>query len=225
MLDPSELLASEIIANATMNRGRGLSGVNSYQKELRFDIAKFLQSRVETQGQAVWYDACCGEGRALAEAARQFGETDWGRHVRLIGSDLIDRYVGDMPARVQWMTGDVTTLSLDVPADLVTCVHGLHYLGDKLGFLENVYEKMAPGGIFLGHLDAANVRLPRPWARLLGRLRARGVDIKSGSQRLQMTKSSAPLKFGVTYEGATVSGQPNYTGITVIDSWYRDGQR
>ncbi len=30
MLGSDELLSSPVVANATMNRGRGLSGVNSY---------------------------------------------------------------------------------------------------------------------------------------------------------------------------------------------------
>jgi len=38
MLDADELLASPLVANATMNRGRGLSGVNSYERDLRFRI-------------------------------------------------------------------------------------------------------------------------------------------------------------------------------------------
>ena len=34
---------------------------------------------------------------------------------------------------------DVTAFALEQPADLITCVHGLHYLGDKLNFLQNTY--------------------------------------------------------------------------------------
>ena len=53
MLTQAELLASATVANSTMNRGRGLSGVNSYGRELRCDIAAFLEARAREYGQAV----------------------------------------------------------------------------------------------------------------------------------------------------------------------------
>ena len=220
MLAPDELLTSEVVANATMNRGRGLAGVNSYQKELRFDVAAFLQTRVKDQGHAVWYDACCGSGLALTEVAERFGQTDWGGQVELIGTDLVDMFPVGLPPSVQLRTGDVTQLALETPADLVTCVHGLHYLGDKLGFLEQAYQNLAPGGLFLGHLDKTNLRLPMPWSRLLKQTRAQGIDVDFRTQLLRIQRKDQPLRFGMSYQGATVSEKPNYTGITVIDSWY-----
>ncbi len=203
-----------------MNRRRGLAGVNSYQKELRFDISAFLQARVQAQGSAVWYDACCGVGRALAEAAERFQATDWGDKVQIVGADLVGMFTEGMPVSVRLLTGDVTTLSLDAPADLVTCVHGMHYIGDKLGFIEQSYRSLAPQGVFLGHLDAENLRMPMPWSRLLKQARGQGIDIDLRSHLLRMTRTDRLLQFGLMYQGASVSETPNYTGITVIDSWY-----
>ncbi len=222
MLTDAQVLASEIVANATMNRGRGFGGVNSYTRELRFDIPAFLETRVRKHGTAAWYDACCGEGNALAEASRQFASADWGRHVQIIGVDLVGTFSPVETNGLRLIAEDVGQFTFEVPIDLVTCVHGLHYLGDKLGFLAHAYAMLRPGGIFLGHLDPANLRLPTstPWSRLLRQLRAQGVDITLKNHILRLAYSNTPLDFGLTYQGATISEQPNYTGITVMDSWY-----
>lgn len=218
-LSQAELLASDVVANATMNRGRGLTGVNSYARELRFDAATFLQERVSAQGRALWYDACCGEGRALAEAGEQFTATDWGRRIRIVGMDLIGDFVST-GENVRLLAGDVLTGTLDGQADLITCVHGLHYLGDKLGFLERAYAQLALGGILRAHLDTVNLRLPYSWTQTVRRLQAQGIRMTWKNHRLHLERTNAPLGFRLTYQGATLSAEANYTGITVVDSWY-----
>ena len=224
MLRADELLSSPIVANATMNRGRGLGGVNSYERDLRFSITEFLAERVRERGHAVWYDACCGQGRALAEAEEQFAAHEWGRQVRMVGVDLVGMFTPEQVPNVTLIAADVAAFRLNQPADLITCGHGLHYLGDKLGFLQNAYAMLAPGGLFLGHLDAINVRSaesgPAIWRQAARHASKRGVALDFKSHVLRVKRTEASLNFGVTYQGATVSEQPNYTGITVIDSWY-----
>ncbi|MBD0670490.1 hypothetical protein BU198_07115, partial [Streptomyces sp. CBMA156] len=69
LIGDSELTASPVVANSTMNRERGLTGVNSYARELGFDP---LDRLAEHGGTAPgWLDLCSGEGRALVEAARR----------------------------------------------------------------------------------------------------------------------------------------------------------
>ena len=53
MLNPTEVLKSDIVANSTMNRSRGLSGVNSYAKDLRFDVLDWLVRRCEVKSSVV----------------------------------------------------------------------------------------------------------------------------------------------------------------------------
>lgn len=219
MLTPEQLLSSEIIANVTMNRGRGLSGVNSYERELRFDIADWLETRVRERGRAVWLDSCCGAGFALQQAASEWAGTGWGRNVELIGVDLIDFPPTPIDG-VRFIAADAAKFQPATPVDLVTCVHGLHYLGDKLGFLQNAYATLAPGGLLLGHLDTANLRLPLSWARLIRQMNAQGITLSLKSHLLRMERISQTLHFGLVYRGAAISERPNYTGITVIDSWY-----
>ncbi len=228
MLRPDELLSSPIVANSTMNRGRDLSGVNSYERDLRFSPTDFLADRVQERGHALWYDACCGQGRALIEAARQFQATDWGRPVRIVGVDLVETFTPEHAPHVTLIAADVAAFRLDHPhqvhADLITCVHGLHYLGDKLGFLETAYAMLAPGGLLLTHLDPDNLRAigagASVWRQAVRRAAKDGVALNFKGHVLRIVQTEAALDFGVTYQGATVSEQPNYTGITVIDSWY-----
>ena len=224
MLRADELLSSPVVANATMNRGRGLSGVNSYERDLRFSITDFLAERARKRGHAVWYDACCGQGKALVEAGTQFAETEWGRQIRIVGVDLVGMFTSGQTPDVTLMAADVGAFTLDQPADLITCVHGLHYLGDKLGFLQNAYAMLAPDGLFLGHLDQDNVRAAESglaiWRHAARHAARSGVSLSFKGHVLRLARTESPLNFGATYQGATVSDQPNNTGITVIDSWY-----
>ena len=224
MLRPDELLSSPIVANATMNRGRGFSGVNSYERDLRVSLTDFLAARVRERGHALWYDACCGQGRALMDAAIQFQATDWGRAVQIVGADLVDMFTPNRAPGVTLIAADVAAFRPDRPADLITCVHGLHYLGDKLGFLESAYATLAPGGLLLGHLDPDNLRGlgvgASVWRQVVRHAAKSGVALDFKGHVLRIARMEAPLDFGVTFQGATVSERPNYTGITVIDSWY-----
>ena len=224
MLTPADLLRSPVVANATMNRGRGLSGVNSYGRELRFDIVAFLERRVRERGGAVWLDACCGQGRALLEAGRQFAGTGWGSGVRIVGVDLVGMFeAGDAP-NVRLIAGDVAAFKPGVPVDLITCVHGLHYLGDKLGFLESAHAMLAPGGVFLGSLDPQNVRGGEArgsvWRQAAAFARRSGAAPDLKSHVLRLERGEARLDFGLAYAGAAASEQPHDSGITVVDSWY-----
>ena len=224
MLPADELLASSTVANATMNRGRGLSGVNSYERELRFSLIDFLAERVREHGAAVWYDACCGQGRALVEAGRQFADDGWGSQVQIIGVDLVSMFTPDEAPNVTLRAADVAAFTLEQPADLITCVHGLHYLGDKLGFLQHAYTLLAPGGLLLGHLDASNVLHAESgqsiWRQAARHAAKRGAALELKSHVLRVKRTDAPLDFGVTFQGGSISEKPNYSGITVINSWY-----
>ena len=224
MLPADELLSSPVVANATMNRGRGLRGVNSYERDLHFSLTDFLAGRVRACGKALWYDACCGEGLALAEAGMQFAASEWSHQVRIVGVDLVGMFTPEQVPNVTLIAADVAAFRPDRPADLITCVHGLHYLGDKLGFLEAAYAILAPGGLLLAHLDPDNLCALESsvsvWRQAARRAAKSGVPIVIKGHVLRIEKANAPLTFGLTYQGATVSERPNYTGITVIDSWY-----
>ena len=224
MLRADELLSSPVVANATMNRGRGMSGVNSYERDLRFSLMDFLAERVRERGKALWYDACCGEGRALVEAGTRFAAAEWGRQVQIVGVDLVGMFTPEQVPNCTLTAANVAAFTLEEPADLITCVHGLHYLGDKLGFLRHAHAMLAPGGLLLAHLDPDNLRAfgagASIWRQAVRHAAKGGVAVDFKGHVLRIARTEAPLNFGLTFQGATVSEQPNYTGITVIDSWY-----
>ena len=224
MLRADELLSSPVVANATMNRGRGMSGVNSYERDLRFSLMDFLAERVRERGKALWYDACCGEGRALVEAGTRFAAAEWGRQVQIVGVDLVGMFTPEQVPNCTLTAANVAAFTLEEPADLITCVHGLHYLGDKLGFLRHAHAMLAPGGLLLAHLDPDNLRAfgagASIWRQAVRHAAKGGAAVDFKGHVLRIARTEAPLNFGLTFQGATVSEQPNYTGITVIDSWY-----
>ncbi|WP_217622667.1 class I SAM-dependent methyltransferase [Streptomyces lunaelactis] len=77
-----ELEQSAVLANNTMNRERGLAGVNSYARELGFDPIRHL---VAQSAAPSWLDVCSGEGRALREAAARLPDTSVLTGIDLVG--------------------------------------------------------------------------------------------------------------------------------------------
>lgn len=55
-LSDAEPDASEIVANASLNRGRGLTGGNSYERALGLDVEAFLRERLANDAHVAWLD-------------------------------------------------------------------------------------------------------------------------------------------------------------------------
>src|SRR5437899_762219 len=129
LLNNKTLERSSVVANRTMNRERGLTGSNGYGRELGIDIAGLITDRL-SQGAEVfrWLDMCCGTGTALLECARLVNDT----RLRITGVDLVDFFAGPSQPDVEFVTSPVNSYAPGCRFDLVTCVHGLHYVGDKL---------------------------------------------------------------------------------------------
>ncbi|MFD4670673.1 class I SAM-dependent methyltransferase [Lentzea sp. NPDC058450] len=201
LLDDEALWGSSVVANCAMNRERGLA---SYGRELGVELPP---------ASGVWVDLCCGSGKALAEAARP--------DLTIIGVDLVDRHV---PARdgLSFVVAPVDQWAPAGPVDLVTCVHGLHYVGDKLGLLERVASWLAPGGRFAANFDVAGVRRPdgSPFGReLTTALRDNGFTYDS-RRRLVGYEGPGTPRLPFAYLGADDRAGPNYTGQPAVHSCY-----
>jgi SAM-dependent methyltransferase len=196
VLGDEELTRSWVVANNAMNRERGLDGVNSYARELGFHPLAALPEG------GSWLDLCCGSGRALTEAAQRDPS------LTLVGVDLID-------AGPTFITASLATWQPDRRFDLITCVHGLHYIGDKLGLLSRIFSWLAPGGRFAGHLDLGNIKTPNRFS-----LRRFGIDY---DRRRHLVTCHGPreIVFPYDYAGADDRAGPNYTGQDAVDSYYR----
>jgi SAM-dependent methyltransferase len=227
----AELEASAVVANNAMNRERGLSGVNSYTKTLGFDPYAFLRDRRDAYGRAAWLDLCCGEGNALIEAAARFAAdgaradaADGGGGVSVVGVDLVGRLgiTGKLPPGLRLITAPVTAWRTDDAFDLVTCVHGLHYVGDKLALLERIPQWLTETGRFVADFDASLVRRADGAAatlRVARTLRRAGAEYDGRHHRVSW-QGPIPLDFDARYLGADDASGPGYTGQPAVASHY-----
>ncbi|MFB4316728.1 class I SAM-dependent methyltransferase [Actinomadura sp. 21ATH] len=210
-LDDEALERSAVVANCAMNRERSLAGSNGYGRELGLDIAAELARRGR------WLDLCCGTGRALDEAAALAeGRTE------IVGVDLAGHFVPRRPAGPVLVTASVTAWEPDGRFDLITSVHGLHYVGDKLGVLERAASWLTEDGLLVANLDVRSVRVaggtPR---RLAAELRRQGFAYDTARRRVSMRGGRA-VRFPYRYLGADDQAGPNYTGQPAVDSYYED---
>lgn len=214
LLTEKELIWSPVVANNRMNRKRVASGVNSYEKELYFRPGTYLQECLSENGQVKWLDLCCGEGNALIQYAKGL-EVQTG--VTLKGIDLVDQFEM-IPAHVTCLQFEVRSLVNWVPDeqyDLITCVHGIHYIGDKLQVITAALRALQPKGLFIGHLDLNNIK---------------GVDMRQlfaahnleYNVRRKLLKCIGPrhIHLQLQYEGADDQTGPNYTGQEAVTSYY-----
>lgn len=122
---------------------------------------------------------------------------------------------------VQFESGSVIDWKPDQTYDLITCVHGLHYLGDKLKVVEAVVTALHPSGLFVANLDLNNIVVQgaNTSSYLKNSFKRYGIAYNS---RLKVLKQigSVGIKFGLEYLGADVNHGPNYTGQDSVTSYY-----
>jgi trans-aconitate methyltransferase len=199
--------------------------VNSYERELRFSPLEFLLNRCAAGKTVRWLDLCCGTGKALLDAAALL-QSHAGQF-ELIGVDLMPTFVASHTRvgseHVRYVTSSVAAYVPDAPCDLVTCVHGLHYLGDKLAAIARAISRLSPDGLFAAHLDLNNVR--RKDGRSLNRgvlkwMRGAGIDF---DRRTHLVTCRGPRAIEVPFEfvGADDTAGPNFTHQPAVDSFYR----
>jgi SAM-dependent methyltransferase len=223
LLDEASLGRSEIVANSAMNRERGIVGPNSYTQDLGFDVLGYLRECVERQGHAAWLDLCCGSGRALIEAGGAVAGPGSGQ-LEIRGVDLIPMFYS-VPAELTGVRLEAASLADWEPErayDLITCVHGLHYLGDKLGMIARALRWLTAEGRFMTHLDPANLRTAEgapAGPAILKQLRGAGLTFDS-RRKLLASAGRRELQLTVRYLGADATAGPNYTGQAAINSWY-----
>ncbi|WP_329050261.1 class I SAM-dependent methyltransferase [Amycolatopsis sp. NBC_01488] len=191
-----------MVANNAMNRDRRLAGRDGYSR--LFDVLALRPG-------ARWLDLCCGSGRALLDAAVIRPDLD------ITGVDLVGYFAAAGPVR--FVTASVTAWRPANRFDLVTCVHGLHYVGDKLGALLRAASWLSDGGVFVADFDASGVRLPGGARRLLPALRAAGFSYDSRARRIRREgRFTGTLPF--RYLGADDRAGRNYTGQPAVRSYY-----
>lgn len=222
----NELLErSGVVANCRMNRDRVLVGTNGYAHDLKFNPLDFLRERIQQNGAAGWLDLCCGAGNALAEASRAAEEAGIGRDLAIVGVDLVGMF-GAAAREQENVTLIEASLSSWEPEwrfDLITCVHGLHYIGDKLGLIGRAVSWLDEGGLFAAHLDLENIVVEgksSPRKFLLSEFQNNSLEY-DGRRKLVRGNGRRRIEFSLEYVGGDDTAGPNFTGQPAVNSHYR----
>jgi SAM-dependent methyltransferase len=201
-----------------------LTGVNSYTRELGLNPVAVLIEALATQDTVAWLDLCCGSGRALIQGAEDLVRDGFADRAAIVGVDLVNAFdvVRDPAAPLNLICASAITWSPDRDFDLITCLHGLHYVGDKLGLLTRAASWLTETGYFIADLDLASVKLPDGQSagpRLTRQLRAAGFTYDARRHRISCT-GNRTIELPYRYLGADDHAGPNYTGQPAVDSYY-----
>ncbi|WP_217604189.1 methyltransferase domain-containing protein [Chitinophaga sp. GbtcB8] len=223
LLTENELIWSSIVANNRMNRKRNASGINSYERELKFKPEVYLNTCLKQQGHVKWLDLCCGEGNALIQYARELADKGSQHRGTLLGIDLIDQFQ-PIPSFVSCLRFQISSLvnwENEDQYDLITCVHGLHYVGDKLKVLSQGLRSVSDQGLIMANLDLNNVKIEGDSkGQYLKKLFIENEIEYNVRRKLIICKGSRNINFNLTYKGADDKTGPNYTGQDAVDSYY-----
>jgi SAM-dependent methyltransferase len=230
LLDEVALGRSSVVANCAMNRERQLAGVNSYARELGFNPLETITAQIASgsrprPGAAAWLDLCCGSGRPLVQAAQQLSQAGLGGQATLIGVDLVDTF--EPPAQplpgLELVCASVADWQPAQRFDLITCVHGLHYIGDKLGLLARAASWLTPAGRLVADLDPADIRVDGAFASRQLTRHLRRAGFAYNARRHQITcVGPRDVRLPYTYLGADDRAGPGYTGQPAVCSHYAE---
>jgi SAM-dependent methyltransferase len=207
-----------------MNRERNLVGTNGYDKELGLNPLDFLRGRVASGYDPAWLDLCCGTGRALIEAARIVTAEGLGSRIGIVGVDLVGMFLTPDPYLIglRLVEASLRTWRPEGQFDLITCVHGLHYVGDKLGLIARAASWLVEDGRFVANLALENVKVasdPNSDRKMVFQLRRAGLEYDR-RRRLVVCLGRKNLKLPYRYLGADDRAGPNYTGQAAVNSFY-----
>jgi SAM-dependent methyltransferase len=224
LLSDDILEHSAVVANCRMNRERVLVGSNGYDKELGLNPLDFLRRRVASGYNPAWLDLCCGTGRALIEAARIVHAEGLGSRIGIVGVDLAGMFLTPEPGLdgLRLVEASLRTWRPEGRFDLITCVHGLHYIGDKLGLIARAASWLVEDGLFLANLSLENVKVAsysNSDRKLVGEFRRAGLEYDR-KRRLVACRGRKDLEWPYRYRGADDRAGPNYTGQPAVNSHY-----
>lgn len=221
LLPEEKLIWSPVVANSRMNRQRKASGINSYEQELKFKPEDFLFERINRQGGADWLDICCGEGNALIQIYDYFEKMRLQDRIYLEGVDLMDHFSSYNPLpNLVFKTMALSQWQSSQKFDLITCIHGIHYLGDKLTAVETMVNHLKTDGFFAANLDLNNIAVEGQTAQFIKNLFINKGFTYNSRTKLLSRAGGIELQFGLKYLGADDSFGPNYTGQESVVSHY-----
>jgi SAM-dependent methyltransferase len=231
LLGDDELERSAVVANCRMNRERTLTGSNGYAREFGFSPLDFLRRRIGPGRHIAWLDLCCGTGKALVEGARLVQDEGLASRIEIVGVDLVGMFHRPSPglACLRLVEASLSAWRPDRSFDLITCVHGLHYIGDKIGLISRAASWLIEDGLFVANLDLANIKGAddKVNRKLAAHLRRAGLAYDR-RKRLVACSGGKCLDLHFRYLGADDRAGPNSTGQPAVNSYYElrpDGPR
>jgi SAM-dependent methyltransferase len=221
LADDATLSRSSVVVNNTMNRERQLRGRNSYARDLGFDPLEWIENRASTSKEVTWLDLCCGEGRALVET-RSLASPEVQGTLSITGVDLL--IDSRSPENIDFIEVSLMDWEPTRSYDLITCVHGLHYLGNKLGALERIARWLTTDGHFVANFDTDSLRGANGQpSRSFGRaLRTAGFSYDARRHLISRDGYGEP-EFTQRFLGADHRAGPNYTGQPAVHGLYDVG--
>jgi SAM-dependent methyltransferase len=170
-----------------------------------------------------WLDLCCGTGKALIQAAR-ISHAE-GTDIEIVGVDLVGMFHRLDPdlTHLRLVEASLRSWCPNRQFDLITCVHGLHYIGDKLGLIARAASWLADDGLLVANLDLTNLKLADGQAagrKVVSDLRRAGIEYDR-RKRLIICRSRKGVCLPLRYLGADDGAGPNYTGQPAVDSYYQ----
>lgn len=138
----------------------------------------------------------------------------------ITGIDLVDAFAARSTLNLDLIEASVSSWEPDRQFDVITSVHGLHYVGDKLGLVTRCISWLKPTGLFAASFDAAGV-LVEGWssARIASVLTEAGLEYDA-RRKLLRGKGHALRSLPFRYLGADAEAGPNYTGQPAVGSHY-----
>lgn len=201
LIPDDKLIWSPTVANSRMNRSRNASGINSYEQEFKFKPGQFLESAVAEKGSAAWLDICCGEGKALLQTAQYFKNRNRQQAIELNGIDLIEN--SNSNSDVVFYVMPFSSFKSAIKYDLITCVHGLHYVENKLAAIEKAISLLKVKGLFVANLDLSDICIKDTDSNQLLKDRLKKENIQYNSRRKIIKKIGYDeLRFDYDYLGA-----------------------
>jgi hypothetical protein len=147
--------------------------------------------------------------------------------IEIVGVDLVGMFhqLGADLTHLRLVEASLRTWRPDYDFDLITCVHGLHYVGDKLGLVARASSWLADDGLLVANLDPKNLKLAdgrEGGRKIVSDLRRAGINY-DGSKRLLVSRGRKLVSFPYQFLGADDNAGPNYTGQPAVDSYYKPG--
>lgn len=224
LLNDKKLERSSVVANCSMNRERKAFGINSYHKEISLNPLSFMKNRAERNDGARWLDICCGRGSALIQVAEELQNENINQKVFLTGVDLAGMFdpISFKVHNVNLIESSLSEFETPILFDLITCVHGMHYIGDKLGMIMKYMKMLKPDGCFVCNMDTNDIFDKK--GRKLGRkinsvMRNQGL-LYDSKRKLLKCERRIELDLPFEYVGADDRYGRNYTGQHTVSSYY-----